>query len=252
VVLALTDDDGGAGTTGETPGGVQYTDTVVGSGASPESGQVVTVHYTGRLDDGTEFDSSVGRGPFAFRQDAGQVISGWEEGVVGMKVGGKRTLVIPPELAYGAEGREPQIPPDATLTFDIELLAVSDAPAESPPGVAGEETELQPGLLSVDIVEGSGDAVEEGDTVFAHYTAWLEEDGTQFDSSLLSPQVVNFKIGESPVAGWDVGVPGMKEGGKRRLTVPPELAFGAEGAGEGAIPPNATLVFDIEVIEIGE
>jgi len=108
-----------------TPSGLQYQDLVVGSGASPKTGQQVTVHYTGRLKDGTKFDSSVDRRePFSFQIGVGQVIQGWDEGVAGMKVGGKRKLIIPPQLGYGARGAGNVIPPDATLYFEVELLGI--------------------------------------------------------------------------------------------------------------------------------
>jgi FKBP-type peptidyl-prolyl cis-trans isomerase len=95
-------------------------------GAGPEAvrGKTVEVHYTGWLTDGTRFDSSVGGPPFSFRLGAGEVIEGWDRGVAGMKVGGKRKLTLPPELGYGAAGAPPQIPPNATLVFEVELLAV--------------------------------------------------------------------------------------------------------------------------------
>jgi FKBP-type peptidyl-prolyl cis-trans isomerase FkpA len=107
------------------------TDTVVGKGKEAVAGKTVEVHYTGWLHEpaaanqrGKQFDSSVGRGPFSFPLGAGRVIKGWDEGVAGMKVGGKRTLVIPPELAYGKRGAGGVIPPDATLVFEVELLDV--------------------------------------------------------------------------------------------------------------------------------
>jgi len=108
-----------------TASGLKYIDEVVGTGASPERGQQVTVHYTGWLEDGTKFDSSVDRGsPFMFQIDVGQVIKGWDEGVMSMKVGGKRRLIIPPDLGYGARGAGGVIPPNATLIFEVELLGV--------------------------------------------------------------------------------------------------------------------------------
>ena len=113
----------------EMPDGLKYTDTKTGDGATAASGNKVSVHYTGWLFNngakGTKFDSSVDRGqPFQFTLGAHQVIRGWDEGVAGMKVGGKRTLIIPPELGYGARGAGGVIPPNATLMFDVELLGV--------------------------------------------------------------------------------------------------------------------------------
>jgi FKBP-type peptidyl-prolyl cis-trans isomerase FkpA len=108
-----------------TASGLQYWDIVVGTGATAVAGSQVTVHYTGWLTSGEKFDSSVDRAqPFVFPLGAGQVIKGWDEGVAGMKVGGKRQLRIPPELGYGARGAGGVIPPNATLIFDVELLGV--------------------------------------------------------------------------------------------------------------------------------
>ncbi len=110
-----------------TPSGLQYEDTTIGEGAQAAPGQQVQVHYTGWLyqngQQGAKFDSSRDRNdPFAFSLGAGMVIKGWDEGVAGMKIGGKRTLIIPPQLGYGARGAGGVIPPNATLKFDVELL----------------------------------------------------------------------------------------------------------------------------------
>lgn len=108
-----------------TPSGLGYQDIAVGDGAEVQQGQVAVVHYTGWLTDGTKFDSSRDRGePFSFPLGAGQVIQGWDEGVAGMKVGGRRKLLIPASLGYGEMGAPPVIPPGATLVFDVELLDV--------------------------------------------------------------------------------------------------------------------------------
>lgn len=112
-----------------TPSGLQIIDTTEGSGASPKTGQTCVMHYTGWLyqngQKGAKFDSSLDRGkPFEFRIGVGMVIKGWDEGVSTMKVGGKRTLIIPSELGYGARGAGGVIPPNATLMFDVELLDI--------------------------------------------------------------------------------------------------------------------------------
>jgi len=112
-----------------TPSGLQYEDTQVGTGATPETGQICVMNYTGWLyvdgKKGAKFDSSLDRGtPFEFPIGTGRVIKGWDEGVASMKVGGKRTLIIPPALGYGARGAGGVIPPNATLIFDVELLGI--------------------------------------------------------------------------------------------------------------------------------
>lgn len=109
-----------------TPSGLKYIELVEGTGATPKSGQTVVVHYTGTLENGTKFDSSRDRNdPFKFKIGAGQVIKGWDEGLSTMKIGGRRQLIIPPDLGYGARGAGGVIPPNATLIFDVELLKIS-------------------------------------------------------------------------------------------------------------------------------
>lgn len=125
IAYLITKRAGSGGTEVTTASGLKYTDLVVGTGATPQKGQTVTVHYTGTLANGTKFDSSLDRGtPADFRIGVGAVIPGWDEGLMSMKVGGKRRLTIPAALGYGRAGRPPGIPANSTLIFDVELLGV--------------------------------------------------------------------------------------------------------------------------------
>jgi FKBP-type peptidyl-prolyl cis-trans isomerase len=112
----------------KTDSGLEYEDVECGDGDEVARGDVVTVHYTGTLEDGTEFDSSRGGDPVSFPLESGSLIEGWVEGIPGMKEGGRRKLTIPPELGYGKAGYPPTIPPDATLIFDVEVVSIEDEP----------------------------------------------------------------------------------------------------------------------------
>lgn len=237
-----------------TPSGLQFEDTSLGDGKLAQAGQDVSVHYTGWLFvDGkrtTKFDSSLDRRePFEFELGAGMVIKGWDEGVQGMKIGGKRTLVIPPGLGYGARGAGGVIPPNATLCFEVELLGVSGGPEP----VSLNLTQTASGLQFDDQVVGDGAEAQAGQRVQVHYTGWLFKDGLRgkkFDSSKDRGQPFRFRLGGGEVIqGWDEGVQGMKVGGRRMLVLPPELGYGAYGAG-GVIPPNATLLFEVELLGV--
>ena len=239
-----------------TASGLQYEDTEVGSGTEAVAGKGVAVHYTGWLyengEQGKKFDSSVDRrAPFEFSLGAGMVIKGWDEGVQGMKVGGKRTLVIPATLGYGARGAGGVIPPNATLKFDVELLEVEGdlADDQEEPDAGG----VSAGLLIEDTEVGTGAEATRGTNVSVHYTGWLYENGAQgkkFDSSLDRNDPFEFPLGGGMVIkGWDEGVQGMKVGGKRTLIIPPHLGYGARGAG-GVIPGNATLKFDVVLLGV--
>jgi peptidylprolyl isomerase len=113
------------GTEVTTPSGLKYVDEVIGTGATPRAGQTITVHYTGTLEDGTKFDSSRDQNkPLSRPIGVGLLIKGWDEGIMSMRVGGRRKLIVPPSLGYGPSGNPPDIPPNATLYFDVELLGV--------------------------------------------------------------------------------------------------------------------------------
>lgn len=231
-----------------TPPILEKIDTVPGTGKEAQPGKTVQVHYTGWLRDpqaeqqhGKAFDSSVGRGAFNFNLGEGRVIKGWEQGVTGMKVGGKRTLVIPSHLAYGPRGAgKGVIPPDADLIFDIELLDVIDLPD----------------VEKTDQKIGKGETCSPGKTVLVHYTGWLRDTkaknqkGKEFDSSRKrEPFQFTLNAGQV-IRGWELGVAGMKVGGKRTLVIPAALAYGARDIGDGLIPANSDLIFEVQLLKV--
>jgi peptidylprolyl isomerase len=239
-----------------TESGLQYIEVEAGEGEHPQPGDIVTVHYTGTLEDGTEFDSSYGRGvPIDFTLGRGEVIPGWDEGVALMQVGGKAQLIIPPELAYGAAGASGVIPPNAILTFDVELVGISDpppTPTPLPPPTSideGDLTTTESGLIFAVLHAGEGERPEENDLVTIHFAGWLS-DGTSLGDSRLIGQPIIFQLGKGEImAGWDEAVAMMQIGEITQFIIPPELGFGEAGSG-GIIPPNETLTFELELLDI--
>lgn len=239
------------GDTVTTESGLKYIDVAKGEGDKSVAGKRVTVHYTGWFTDGKKFDSSKDRNqPFTLEIGAGQVIKGWDEGLQGMAIGAKRMLIIPPELAYGRGGRG--IPPNSTLIFEVEMLGITDPP---PPPVMPEYNEKDivktpSGLGYIVIKEGTGPQPKSGQNIKVHYSGWLTS-GKLFDSSIQRGSPIQFPLGMGKVIrGWDEGLAMMKEGGKRLLIIPPDLAYGS--ADRGVIPPNSTLIFEVELVEVPE
>ncbi|MFO0964369.1 MAG: FKBP-type peptidyl-prolyl cis-trans isomerase [Gemmataceae bacterium] len=227
---------GGCGK-GDEPGmktldsGLKYRDIREGAGEPAKKGDSVSVVYTGRLRSGKQFDANDVDDPFTFELGKKVVIKGWDEGLVGMKIGGTRKLIVPPDLAYG-DREIPGIPANSELIFEVELLDINGS--------------KEPKLTIKDIKEGEGRAAKAGDTVEVHYTGKLA-DGTKFDSSRDRDKPFEFRLGAGKVIkGWDRGVVGMKVGGKRELVIPPELGYGKRGT--PTIPPNAELYFEVELL----
>jgi len=230
--------------------GLQYFDMAVGSGDAAVKSASVTTQYTIWLKTATGYDyidSSKDSSPLDFVIGRGDVVfPGWEEGVTGMQVGGKRYLVIPPALAFGEQANG-VIPANSTLVMEIELTAMT--PPQTMTKVDDSKfTTTASGLKYYDMVAGSGDAAASGQTVKVNYTGWLE-DGTQFDTSVGSGSPFSFTLGQgSVIKGWDEGLVGMKVGGKRQLIIPAALGYGDSGS--GIIPGGATLIFEVELVEI--
>ncbi len=239
-----------------TASGLEYIEIEAGTGPRAQPGDQVTVHYTGTLEDGTEFDSSAGGDPISFVLGQGGVIQGWDEGIALMNVGGKAQLIIPPELAYGAQDYGP-IPGGSTLTFDVELVSAEAPPTAIPVPTAEPPTFVNPddytvtdsGLQYYFLEEGDGEMPQPGEVASVNFTGWLQ-DGLQFaDSQDGVP--VDFIVGEEQIVpGWDEMVLLMQVGDVVQFVLPPELGLGEEGAPNGAIPPNATLVFEMELVGI--
>lgn len=233
-----------------TASGLKYKVTEVGKGKKVEAGDKVSVHYTGTLTNGTKFDSSRDRNqPFSFKVGAGQVIQGWDEGLQLLNVGDKAVLTIPPAIGYGSRDMG-TIPANSTLVFDIEVLDAAKPVVAVPFDVKGLDTlKTASGLKYIVVKKGTGEQAAAGKTVDVHYTGYLM-DGKRFDSSVERGEPISFPLGQGMVIkGWEEGIALMKVGDKMRLIIPSELGYGERGAG-GVIPPNATLIFDVELMGV--
>ncbi len=230
----------------ETASGLRYLITQQGQGALAADGDGVAVHYTGKLADGTVFDSSLERGqPIRFTLGKGQVIPGWEEAIKMMRVGDKGTFHIPPQLAYGESGVGP-IPPNATLSFEVELISITNPVA--PFSVEGILRQMLSSGVEYAIVRaGQGLPLETGMNIKVLYNGFLE-DGTLFDSSFERGLPIEFVLGRGMViAGWEQGLAQLRVGDRARIWIPHHLAYGERG--RGPIPAKANLIFDVEVVD---
>jgi FKBP-type peptidyl-prolyl cis-trans isomerase len=234
------------------------TDATVGSGTEAVAKHMVSINYKGYLYDdtksdkkGVQFDSSPTGSPFTFLLGVGSRIQGWDQGIVGMKVGGKRTLLVPTGMAYSNRGlKDAQgnflVPANTAVVYEIEMTGlVTNPPAST----------VQPTFTKIDTQAGTGTLeAAVNDKLTVHYTGYLYHDGvtdkkgTKFESSLDSGNAFPFTVGGNVIAGWNQGVVGMKAGSKRTLIIPASLAYGSSA--QGSIPANSALVFDIEVLSI--
>lgn len=245
--------------------GLQYLDDSLGTGKTVMKDELVTIHFSGwyisdttnlfsdwstnELKKKTMIGNSKSRNqPVKFVLGTNTFIKGVDEGIIGMKIGGKRTIIVPSELAYGPEGIGP-IPPNSDLKLVIELLDAKERVIVKMWDV--DSTKLKTtksGLKYAIISEGEGEYADSGKVVTVHYSGFLT-DSTKFDSSVERDDPFSFLLGAGQVIpGWEEGLKLMKKGGKARFVVPPELGYG--GINVGTIPPNSTLIFDVELIDV--
>lgn len=255
-----------------TASGLKYIITKKGNGEPAMKGLAADVLYKGFFTDGKMFDEAQDKNhPFSFVLGNGQVIKGWEEGVALMRTGDAFRLIIPPQLAYGKKGVPGVIPSNAALIFDVQLLAVRDpnivtaklpanplldarqlaAALQAAKAKPGDTVSTPSGLKYVVGKRGSGVPAQAGRSVEVHYSGFLMN-GKMFDSSRERGEPFEFVLGQGLVIkGWEEGIALMRVGDQLTLIIPPQLAYGERGAGN-VIPPNATLIFDVELMGVSE
>jgi FKBP-type peptidyl-prolyl cis-trans isomerase len=241
-----------------TSSGLKYAVVAKGSdGSGCLSTDMVTLQYTGYLLDGTRFDGTEAGQPATFPVHI--TIQGFQEALSVMTPGTRLKVVIPSKLAYGKTGFPGAIPPDADLVFDMELIAVAPGPAPKPAPqslpspafelpAAEELSTTASGLQHKVVTAGAGRSPGPTETVTVHYAGWLT-DGTPFDNSYERGETTSFPL-NGVIKGWTEGLQLMQEGGTSIFVIPSDLAYGPGGAGGGLIPPNATLVFRVELVSI--
>lgn len=225
-----------------------------GSGDGAEIGDTVVVDYVGvRSADGEEFDNSYDRGEtFPVVLGSGSVIEGWDEGLVGSKVGERIQLDIPAELAYGDQARSDVILPDTPLTFVIDVREVREGvdPADIPtePGIPLTDV----GVAATEYVElepGDGDPLETGDTALVRFVLFRADNGVALSTSWGEPLPIAYDDGLIP--GILEGLDGMKVGARRAITIPPEDGFGPEGDPQAGLPADTDIIYLVELVDIG-
>ncbi|NLA35656.1 MAG: FKBP-type peptidyl-prolyl cis-trans isomerase [Actinobacteria bacterium] len=229
---------------GDAPTELVSVDLEEGDGDGVESGDYAVVDYIGALfDDGKVFDASYGKKPFVVQVGAGQVIPGWDAGLLGMKVGGQRQLVIPADQAYGSQARGP-IPADAPLIFIVELRAVLQPPTDIAPVEGGAPT----AVTVNDEIAGDGNEAVEGSSVQFHYVVADGSTGAELSSSWQQGSLVTLAIGGGQAAeGWDDALLGVKPGTRRRVETPSALLF---NPAQGQTLPAESIVVVIDVVAV--
>ncbi len=227
--------------------GLMYSILESGEGESPDPENLIVAHYSGWLTDGRLFDKSYGLEPIRFRLGMGRVIPGWEEAIAMMTPGEHRLLVIPPELAYGDQSRE-NIPANSTLVFYVHLISVSDMPNTNDLDMFITPSGLN--IFEYSPVPGQN-TPQQGDTLHMVVKGWLFNGDLIYDSWEQEPNHIYTSIYgvTRQIEGWVEGVATMTPHSGRLLVIPPELGYG--GRTTGPIPANSTLVYDIQLIQIG-
>jgi peptidylprolyl isomerase len=226
-----------------TDSGLRYHDYEPGTDVEVGEKGFVEFRFAAWLEDGKYWQGTPERAPSRKLPVSGTGFRGWSEGVASMKVGGRRLLVIPPDLGFGERGM-PGLPPNSTIVMDVSVLDyIYTKPTPTDPE---DETKTPSGLRYVDLRLGKGETPEPRARVKVEYAGWVE-DGRMFSGSAVNGEPTVIELGRV-IPGWTEGVGSMKLGGRRKLIIPPELGYGERG-GRG-IPPNATLTFEVELLEI--
>jgi peptidylprolyl isomerase len=227
------------------------TDLTEGEGEAAVEGSTVYVYYVGVLsENGKRFDGNFGSDPYAVTLGVGAVIDGWDQGLIGMKVGGRRQLDIPADLAYGSAGSGEAIPPDSAISFIVDVVAiVPPIDAADAPEITIEGGDNVDALVSEDLVVGDGDEATTGSNVLVHIIAFNGATGEELATTWGDPSPVALLLEEGgSLPGLVEGIPGMKVGGRRQLTIPFADAFGTEGNSNMKLPASTDLVVVIDLL----
>ena len=235
----------------EIPTELVITDITEGEGEAAVEGSTVYVYYVGVLsENGKRFDGNFGSDPYAVTLGVGAVIDGWDQGLIGIKAGGRRQLDIPADLAYGSAGSGDAIPPDSAISFVVDVVAIVPPidPADAPE-ITIEGAENVEVLVSEDLVDGKGDEAKAGSNVLVHIIAFNGATGEELASTWGDPSPVALLLAEGgSLPGLLEGIPGMKVGGRRQLTIPFADAFGAEGNSSMKLPASTDLIVVIDLL----
>lgn len=235
-----------------TESGLQYLEITPGNGRAPQSGDIITMHFIASLADGTELvNSYTDDQPGTIIWGQQNLLPGWEEGIGLMKAGGKAKLLLPPDLAFG-EDEVGGIPANSQIIIEVELLSVEAPPVPTIVN-ADQLIKTESGLQYYDLAVGTGLEAVVNSNVSNHFTIWVKTDnGYNFIGSSAGQEPFDFVVGlgNAVFPGWEEGVKGMKVGGKRYLVIPPELGMGETGSSQ--IPGNATLIMEIELMDVIE